>query len=204
MKMEKNTNKIQQTILTSCVVASLITGIFSLAVSYETNKRLEDIEKQKYDYNLHDKRYDELKKSLEFFSNFHVYDTKFISMCDINTDRNSVEKAKNMMYDSVDKFKAELNRLLPYLSDSTAGLLQEKEVFQEDFSDECRWIEEVTDDYFDDDIEDELEVDRFNSGIKKVMKNINESVREKNDIVLKAITIDINEEYVSNRGTVKR
>ena len=65
-------------LLTSCVVAALITGIISLIVSFNNNARLKEIETQKHQYDLQMIKYEKLQEALLFFTNYQFIDYEFI------------------------------------------------------------------------------------------------------------------------------
>ena len=84
---KKDSPKITSTILLSSgVIAALITGGFSLQVSRETNVRLQSIETQKYEYELQTMRYEKLQEFLIFFSEFQVYDDELIYNFDVDSE----------------------------------------------------------------------------------------------------------------------
>ena len=122
--MQKNWRELYQKIMTPAVVAALISGGISIIVSFDTNQKLEEIEEQKYTYDLQEQRYEKLQEFLNFFSEFKVFSTEYLYDFDLNNDEYSVNNANKTMHDSIDDFSSQLNLLVPYLSDEAIDLLE--------------------------------------------------------------------------------
>lgn len=183
--MGNKRGKLYQIILTSGVIASLIAGISSVIVSIETNRKLEDLEEQKYTYDLHEKRYEELKSFLEYFSGFQVYDAEMIYRFDVNSEEYSLDAAADMMHNSINEFVSQLNQLSPYLSDEAINMMEDDGVFEEDA------IE-----HHDLEITYYADTDLINTEVKRHMEQTNEEFDYVNTSIIKAITYDIHKAYV--------
>ncbi|RKI37026.1 hypothetical protein D7V86_23945 [bacterium D16-51] len=178
-------------LFTSGVIAAIITGVFSLVVSIETNNKLEKIETQKYQYGLYEIRYEKLQEYLEFFSKFEICDSKYFYGFDISSDEYSIEGIIKIIYDSDSEFKSKLNLLSPYLSDGALKIL-EKEVkldvlnlMLEQFI--SKLIGSVSFDSND---------KHTNDNVKNCLKVINEYYAGWCASAIKVIKLDIHNEYV--------
>ena len=87
---------------------------------------------KKYEYSLHDIRFEKLQEELEFFSKFKVYDNKFIYKFDIESEEYSTDAVMDMMHDSLGEYIIHLNLLGPYLSDEAYEELEKQGLFNPD------------------------------------------------------------------------
>lgn len=179
---EKNKN---QVFWNSGVVVAFISGMISLVVSLSTNARLKDIEIQKYQYNLHETRYEKLQESLEYFSGFKMFDSKYIYRFDIGSDEYSLDGVIDMLYGSTDEFILHLRLLEPYLSDEAIDMLEENGVFENDV---LKQYDVHINDYADD-----AEV---NKSIKEHLELVNSEYDNLCAIIVEAISRDIYKEYI--------
>lgn len=186
--MQKNRGKLYQKIMTPAVVAALITGVISIIVSFGTNQKLEEIEEQKYTYDLQERRYGKLQEFLNFFSGFKVFSTEYLYNFDLNNGEYSVNSANKTMHDSIDDFSLQLNLLVPYLSDEAIDLLKSGGVLDENGMESY----DVQDDIYNKSPETEVS----NEVIKKNMEQINAYFDHVSQYIVKAITNDIRKEYV--------
>lgn len=170
--------------LTSAVVAALVTGIFSLIISINTNKRLSEIETQKFEYELHQIRYDKLQEFLVFFSEFDVYDDEIIYKFDIDSDQYTTDMALTIMNDSIDTFCAKLLQLNAYLSDQGLELLEKEINIDSTLEKNLPNIDDLT------------SAEDINLAIKEHMVFVNKEFTDFSSIIIKVITYDIFREYL--------
>jgi len=184
--MDKKENRdLYQILLTSGVIAGFITGIFSLIISLNTNQRLQDIEMQKHEYNLHVVRFEKLQESLEFFSKFKVYDTNFINNFDITSDEYTAKMIIDMMQDSTEEFMAQLSILGPYLSKEAVQMLEAKGAFEVELSKICG-VE----------IDLKSNANDVNKAVKEHMESANKEIGKLNTCIIEAISYDIHNDYI--------
>lgn len=185
---KKDSPKITSTILLSSgVIAALITGGFSLQVSRETNVRLQSIETQKYEYELQTMRYEKLQEFLIFFSEFQVYDDELIYNFDVDSEY-SIDMIMKKSNESFNAFSAKLQQLNAYLSDQALELLETK-------------ADEIKETLLDDrtiDVTKLDSVDQINLAVKNHMALVNSDMSKVSSFLVQVITQDIFYEYFSN------
>lgn len=185
---KKDSPKITSTILLSSgVIAALITGGFSLQVSRETNVRLRSIETQKYEYELQTMRYEKLQEFLIFFSEFQVYDDELIYNFDVDSEY-SIDMIMKKSNESFNAFSAKLQQLNAYLSDQALELLETK-------------ADEIKETLLDDrtiDVTKLDSVDQINLAVKNHMALVNSDMSKVSSFLVQVITQDIFYEYFSN------
>lgn len=180
----KEKGKIYQFLVTSGVIGAFITGVFSLMVSWNTNEKLKDIESQKYQYSLHEIRYEKLYEYLEYFSSFRLFESKYIY--NFNVDEGySVEDAMNIMYDATDDFSEHLDLLVPYLSYDSYAIIEESGIFDDDFVSsyeaKASSFKDITD---------------INESMKKQMELGNSQFEEFSNAIVRAISYEIGMDYI--------
>lgn len=173
-------NNTYQLLLSSGVIVAIITGLFSCGASYDTNERLKELEKQKYEYTLQDIRYEKLQESLEYFSRFKVYDSKYINRFDITSENYSIEGATDMLNDSIDEFKAQLFLLSPYLSDDALLMLENQRISE----DGILKIQDIS----INDISNDVEV---NAKVKEHFEHVNDEFDNLVNKIIEVISYDI-------------
>lgn len=167
-------------LLTSGVIAALITGLFSLFVSYNTNEKLKDIETQKHHYDLQEVRYGKLQEALEYFSKFKIYDPKYIYRFDINSKDFSTDAAMEMYYDSSQDFLSHVLIIIPYLSDEAIDTLEENGVFDVDALKKYDInVNELTDDT------------KINEIMKEHMQLVNSEFESVCIVIIQALSYDL-------------
>ena len=185
---KKDSPKITSTILLSSgVIAALITGGFSLQVSRETNVRLQSIETQKYEYELQTMRYEKLQEFLIFFSEFQVYDDELIYNFVVASEY-SIDMIMKKSNESFNAFSAKLQQLNAYLSDQALELLETK-------------ADEIKETLLDDrtiDVTKLDSVDQINLAVKNHMALVNSDMSKVSSFLVQVITQDIFYEYFSN------
>ena len=184
-KEKSHKESILSILLTSAVFAALVTGIFSLIVSYDTNERLKYIETQKHHYDLQETRYEKLQDALEYFSIFKVYDPKFIYRFDISSDDYSIVGAMDMYYDSSQEFLSQVYLVIPYLSDDAIAILEESNFFKGNALD-----------IYDIDVGELTDDAKINTAVKNHLELVNSEFESETAIVMQALTHDIALHYI--------
>ncbi len=182
---QQSPQKSYTVVLTSCVIAAIISGAFSVFTAWNTNEKLKDIEIQKHQYELQEARYEKLQEALEFFVNFEVYDPKFIFRFDIDSEDYSIDGAIDMYYDSSQEFLSQTLKIVPYLSDEALDILEENGLAD---------IEEWKKD--DVDINELINNAKVNAAVKEHLESVNSKFDLKKIALMQALTHDLSKHYV--------
>lgn len=184
MAKDKDENiSIAKLLLTSGVCAAIIAGIFSLVTVWSSNKLTKEIEVQKYEYILHEKRYEQLHDALEYFAGFKVYSTKFISNFDVRSEEYSLQKSYDMRFEGQDEFLAEFKRVKVFLSEDAQNIILAQ--FNED---------DIT--MLEPDIENVKSEDEINRICKDCFLETNRKYDNFVDVIIEAIEYDIEKAYI--------
>lgn len=172
-------------VLTSCVIAAIISSGFSAFTAWNTNEKLKDIEIQKHQYELQEIRYEKLQESLESFAGFEVYDPKFIFRFDINSEDYSIDGVMDMYYDSSREFLSQVFKIIPYLSDEAVDILEENGL-----TDLEKWKK------YDIDINMLTDDTKINVAVKEHLNSVNDEFDLKKAVIMQALTHDISKHYI--------
>ncbi len=180
--MQTGTKKI---ILSSAVIATIISSLFSCVLDYNNNKMLKDLENQKYQYDLQLERYEKLQEFLEYFASFKVYDYKFINRFDIDSDEYSIDSLMDIVYDSFGELQTNLKLMSPYLNDDSleyleTNIIDNKEVLKKHSLN----IKNM---------EDSAEV---NTAVKEHLTKVNEEFDKFTKIIIDVLETEIHSSYV--------
>ena len=181
---KKRKRKIRQLLLTSVVIAAFTTGFFSLIVSYNTNEKLESIERQKYEYKLEEIRYEKMCELLDFFTNFDVFDPEYIYNFDPELEEYSWEKCETVIEESRKELDYQIDKLFVYLSDDAVRYLMMNNLYLLVGSSEMSYEDEL------DDIEPTID------GMKRIMVFFNAEMKEFCNLFVDAISYDIRTSYI--------
>ena len=185
MKKQHKDRHLRESVLASGVIAAFLAGIFSIIVSCNNNIKLNQIENQKYQYDLHMERYEKLQESLEYFSAFQVYSDEFIHKFDVASSEYTLENSIDMVDKSLKEFRTNLYLLRPYLSDKAISAL-DKELLTTD--EIIREYPIAIDDMMDD--------DAVNKKLKEHFEQVNEEFDWIASVIINVIIEDIHDEYV--------
>lgn len=189
-KHSVNSNPTLLSILfTSAVVAAIISGIFSLIVANNTNKRLSLIEQQKFDYEILYGRFAKLQEYMDYFAGFQVYEPEFINDYSIN-DESSLSNLRTVFDEASSSFLSKSLQLIPYLSDNACEklecLINENALLPDPPMINLEGLET------DDDI---------NVAIKEHMRLVNNDFRAASVAILQLITLDLYSDFLSNTAS---
>lgn len=169
--------------LTSGVCAAIIAGVFSMVTVWSSNKLTKEIEVQKYEYTLHEKRYEQLHEALEYFAGFKVYSTKFISNFNVQSEEYSLQKSYDMRFEGQDEFLAEFKRVKVFLSEDARNIILAQ--FDE---------EDIT--MLEPDIENAISEEEINEICRNCFTETNRKYDNFVEVIIEAIEYDIEKAYI--------
>ena len=109
---------------------AILTAFVSIFVAYLTNHTLEEIEIQKYQYVLHESRFEKLQEALEYLVRFEVFDYEYINRLDVNASDFSEDEILEIAYESTSELNARIDALTPYFSEEALNTLVENGFFE--------------------------------------------------------------------------
>ena len=171
-------------LLSSAVIAAMISGLFSLLVVKYTNERLLLIEEQKFAYEVQYSRYEKLQEYMSFFANFQVYEPEFINAFSIMND-SSLTGVRAVFDKASSSFMSQSLQLIPYLSDDAC------EELDRIISDNV-----LLSDFPEIDTEGLEGVENINDVMKNHMRLVNNDFRDAAIVILQLIAADLYTDYL--------
>lgn len=164
---------------------ALFTAFISIIIMGLTNHTLEKIEVQKYQYTLHETKFEKLQESLEYFMRFKVVDEKYIEKFDVRSIEDSAFEILDMAIDSTNEFSVQSELMLLYIGDEAFKKMVDAGVLN-DPMDSAELIIDITG----------LSDSEKNQEIRLYLKKMNEVYAYYADRIVDGIKYDIETNYI--------